>query len=733
MTMMTTALLDASRRRNARRTRETDANATRRRTRARRGATRRDVGVEMVGRVESSSSRHRTAIEIHDSSSSREIVGRSSVGVKTRARVVVLFVLFVLAAGSIEGARAQSTPTYETVPANGTSTTERALGNDEYAYFQFSLSAKNDVDVDLDVLDGDADLYVLRPCVDAEDCERTPSDTTYNYQSVHGHGRDEVFIRGDDLDESVDVGTNGTTKYFRVAVHGWSAHGSTFKLAVTEVSTGRALNAAQATALDGIFDKCCTATTSCGSWKTNRANSIDPCHSGFARCDVNNATTMLDLSAQNMACALDASDVAAFGSSLRRLWLRSNGDSFTLATNETSIDILNALPTLESLDVSFVDLGGVDASALCAHFNLKSIEAISSNVTGVFPSCLVNKQNLQVVYLPGNNMMGTLPALNSTTLRTLDVRLQQSTESIAGTIPPSYVSASSKLEHLMLTGLKLSGSIPPFAATSRLRWVYLSHNNLTGPIPLSLGDVANATHVALNHNALSGEVPAGVYDNPNRNEVLLNSNALTKLSVVSAHVTPGASLVTLNASDNVIRDEGIPLVLTSMPKLENLYLRDNEFYGQILDNSTSPAWALYEFDASGNFFTGDIPGASHWGNIFQNSANRARSFDVSQNNYTASPAWLNEYVDAAGLTVRQTVGGVNDPIANESPTITSSKGGISKFMLAVVLLGVSGLTVTGVVLGVVSHRKKKSGDGARRYVHFSNNAIDVEMASRGYR
>lgn len=706
--------------------RETKANATWRRIRARRGETRRDVGVETVGRIESSSSRHR--IEIHQSSSSlsRAIVGRPSMGVTTCARVVVLgLFVVVLAAGSIEGARAQSTPTYETVPADGTPTSERTLGGDEYAYFQFSLSAKNDVDVDLDVVDGDADLYVLRPCVDAADCARTPSETTYNYQSVHGHGRDEVFIRGDDLYESVDV---GTTKYFRVAVHGWSAHGSTFRLAVTEVSTGRALAAAQATALDGIFDKCCTATTSCGSWKTYRANSIDPCHSGFARCDANNAATMLDLSAQNMACALDASDVAAFGSSLRRLWLRSNGDSFTLATNGTSIGILSALPTLESLDVSFVDLGGVDASALCAHVNLTSIEAIASNVTGDFPSCLVNKPNLQVVHMAGNNMTGTLPALTSTTLRTLDVRLQQSTESITGSIPTSYVAASSNLEHLILTGLKLSGSIPPFAATSRLRWVYLSHNTLTGPIPSSLGDVAHATHVALNHNALSGEVPAGVYDNPNRTQVLLNSNALTKLSVVSVHASPGASLVTLNVSDNVIHEEGIPRVLTSMPKLENLYLRDNEFYGQILDDSTSPAWALYELDASGNFFTGDIPGASHWGNIFQTSASRARSFDVSQNNYTASPAWLNEYVDTAGLTVRQTLGG-----ANESSTIASSKGGISKFMLAVVLLGVSGLTVTGVVLGAVAIRKKKSGDGARRFVHFSNNAIDVEMASRGYR
>ena len=211
-----------------------------------------------------------------------------------------------------------------------------------------------------------------------------------------------------------------------------------------------------------------------------------------------------------------------------------------------------------------------------------------------------------------------------------------------------------------------------------------------------------------------------MYDNPNRTQVLLNSNALTKLSVVSAHASPGASLVTLNASDNVIREEGIPLVLTSMSKLENLYLRDNKFYGQILGDSTSPSWALYELDVSGNSFSGDIPGANHWGNIFQTSSSRVRSFDVSNNNYTASPAWLKGYGDEAGLTIRPPIPDVADP---------SSTRGISKFMLAVVLIGVSSLTVAGVSVGVRMYRKINR-EGARKFVFFQNDAVDVEMASQ---
>ena len=126
---------------------------------------------------------------------------------------------------------------------------------------------------------------------------------------------------------------------------------------------------------------------------------------------------------------------------------------------------------------------------------------------------------------------------------------------------------------------------------------------------------------------------------------------------------------------------------------------------------------------SGNSFSGDIPGANHWGNIFQTSSSRVRSFDVSNNNYTASPAWLKGYGDVAGLTIRPPIPDVADP---------SSTRGISKFMLAVVLIGVSSLTVTGVVVGVRKYRKNQSRGGAREFVFFQNDAVDVEMASRDH-
>ena len=47
----------------------------------------------------------------------------------------------------------------------------------------------------MDVLDGDADLYVLRPCVNVADCARVPSDAASTIRRAR-HGRDEVFVRG---------------------------------------------------------------------------------------------------------------------------------------------------------------------------------------------------------------------------------------------------------------------------------------------------------------------------------------------------------------------------------------------------------------------------------------------------------------------------------------------------------------------------------------------------------
>ena len=246
---------------------------------------------------------------------------------------------------------------------------------------------------------------------------------------MHGTDATRCSCAAPDLDESLDV---GSTKYFRIGVHGWSAHGSTFKLAVTEVPNDERSPPARAMALDSIFDKCCDATRSCTFWKAHRDLSIDPCHSRFARCDARNETTMLDLSAENMACELDASGVSA----------RWTIASTIVAQFERRFVHAREQRHVDRYIKCAADVGV--ARRLVRRFrrcrrervaratNLISIKAISSNVTGNFPSCLLNKQNLQVVRMAGNYMTGTLPALTSTTLRTLDVRLQKSAESIAG-------------------------------------------------------------------------------------------------------------------------------------------------------------------------------------------------------------------------------------------------------------------------------------------------------------
>ena len=508
---------------------------------------------------------------------------------------------------------------------------------------------------------------MLPPCVDATAACNAPSDVAWRWQSVHGAGSDEVFISRDDINATTDVGHGKT---FRVAVHAWSRHGATFKIRAFEVLLSRALAATQKTALDALFDKCCAdASTTCKkNWREYRTNGTDPCHAPDVRCSVSGEIIELDLSGEAMACELRAADFVAFGSSLERLNLRNNSNVKLPGENST-FGVLGALTSLKSIDVSFTSLAVARAlDDLCAGApaSLIEITAMATNIQGAVPACVLAMPNLQTINVARNYLNGTLPDLPRTTpMRYVSLGTQYSTPAITGSIPSSYAS-SLTLEFLFLNNLALKGSIPDSFANSRLRELSLKANELTGVIPSSLAAAPYLLSIDLSGNNLSGEVPAGLYDNPNRTYVDLSSNALTKLSVTSAHANPGASLEYLNAAYNDIDERGVPETLTTLSGLKVLLLFKNRLHGPMLNAATTPVWDLRYFDASFNEFSGDVPGATHFGNIFAGGSGwwGDNALELSRNAFTNAPEWLKDYANV--INVR--VGFMNNPIACPLPT-----------------------------------------------------------------
>jgi hypothetical protein len=84
------------------------------------------------------------------------------------------------------------------------------------------------------------------------------------------------------------------------------------------------------------------------------------------------------------------------------------------------------------------------------------------------------------------------------------------------------------LGDLELQSNQLTGSIPPeLGNLSNLQDLYLSSNQLTGSIPSSLGNLSNLTYLGLQSNQLTGSIPSSLGNLSNLYSLRLQSNQLT--------------------------------------------------------------------------------------------------------------------------------------------------------------------------------------------------------------
>jgi len=219
----------------------------------------------------------------------------------------------------------------------------------------------------------------------------------------------------------------------------------------------------------------------------------------------------------------------------------------------------------------------------------------------------------------------------------------------------------------------------------------------------------------------------------------------------------------LNAAYNDIDERGVPETLTTLSGLKVLLLFKNRFHGPMLNATTTPVWDLRYFDASFNEFSGDVPDATRFGNIFAGGSGwwGDNALELSRNAFTNAPEWLENYANVRNMRV----GFMNNPIAcplptsligrdilaincdfgenqgspasngaelyiedDSSPEVSSKtgrsplNGGVLAIVMVLIALGVS----SGVGVGILMYRKRAN----RRAVAFRP-FQDVEMSS-GY-
>ncbi|KAK4589483.1 hypothetical protein RGQ29_020168 [Quercus rubra] len=151
-------------------------------------------------------------------------------------------------------------------------------------------------------------------------------------------------------------------------------------------------------------------------------------------------------------------------------------------------------------------------------------------------------------------------------------------QDLDGVLPRALVKLP-YLKSLHLTRNYLSGNIPHEWASTRLEFLSISMNNLSGPLPSFLGNITTLTFLGIENNLFSGMVPLDLGKLVNLKNLILSAN---------------------NFSGE------FPVTLTNLTKLMELRISSNNFTGRMPDFFRS--WKqLQKLEIQASGFEGPIP------------------------------------------------------------------------------------------------------------------------------
>ncbi|RZR84344.1 hypothetical protein BHM03_00011153 [Ensete ventricosum] len=236
--------------------------------------------------------------------------------------------------------------------------------------------------------------------------------------------------------------------------------------------------------------------------------------------------------------------------------------------------------------------------------NLQTLDLEYNKLEGTLPSTIVNlSTQLTWLGLGGNEVHGSIPEGIGRFIHLERLDLDQM--ALTGTVRTRTVGKLRNLHVLSLDNNQLSGALPPAVGNlTRLEKLYLNGNGLQGEIPKSFRNLRQLTVCDLSFNKLEGRIPDELTDMTSLTRYLnLSRNLFT--GPLPAEVGSLKNLEALDISKNRLSGE-IPSSIGECQVLQYLYLQGNHLEGAIPD-SLGGLTGIQVLDLSCNNLSGRIP------------------------------------------------------------------------------------------------------------------------------